>query len=81
MDECWVCDGALYGLDILLVDWIIYRDYRMSIFKRETEIYRCHLARFLKSNIGFIMDIPKTDFLELRLNNDACTLPCGLLRI
>lgn len=81
MDERWVCDGALYGLDISPVDWAIYRDYRMSIFRREIKIYRCHLARFLKPNIWFIMGIPKADFPEPRLNDDACVLPCDFLHI
>ena len=54
MDERWVCDGALYNLGISPVDWAIYRDYRMSIFRREIKIL--DLKEFFWTKGVFVFD-------------------------
>ena len=79
VDERWICDGAMYGLDTSPADWASFRDHRMSSFRWETQTHRCHLARSPEPNIWSIMGVSKTNYPEAVINDDAHADPLGFL--
>ena len=79
LDERWICDGAMYGLDTSPADWATFRDRHLGTFRWETQTHRCHLARSPEPNIWSIMGVPKEQYPTPNLNDDAYANPLGFL--
>ena len=79
LDERWICDGAMYGLDTSPADWATFRDRHLGTFRWERQTHRCHLARSPEPNIWSIMGVPKEQYPTPNLNDDAYANPLGFL--